>query len=113
MGRDRTAIMKRMPRILLPLSVALAIGGLGAPMVVASESRSAEMSESAPSKEHKEEISTPGRCDRHRHLPIGDHPSVILFIHRATPTLGHAQHDVLETARGHRLPNGLLAPLTC
>lgn len=27
--------------------------------------------------------------------------------------LGHAQHCVILQGRGHRLPNGLLAPLTC
>ncbi len=94
------------------LTAALALL-VGVTLVVIPTIRSTEANESGAAKERGEEPSLTGRLDHARHLRL---EFCGLATMRACPkpqSLGHAQRPVLEPPSGHRLSNGLLAPLTC
>lgn len=95
----------------LPLVVVLLLGGIGAPL--AAMSRSAELEECAPSKNVSEEFSLVHRGHPHRQLRFDAGTKMSALTVLPPLTLGHTQKHVLNSPRGHRLPNGLLAPLTC
>jgi hypothetical protein len=95
----------------IPLAIVLLLGGIGVP--VSAVSRSAELEESAPSKNVSEEFSLVHRGHPHRQLRFDAGSKMSALTIQPPLTLGHAQNQVLRFSRGHRLPNGLLAPLTC
>jgi hypothetical protein len=109
------AIMRYALSILqrLLMSVLLIAGGMCGPLVFAPESRLAEMQENMPAHERSEEYATVGRHDHERQLKLEQRRSAIIFETPACARLGHTQNRVLFAPGGHRLSNGLLAPLTC
>ena len=71
--------------------------------------RASEMNENG--RERVEEPTVARRIDHDRHLHLENR--VAAFLQPARPCLGHAQRQVLDPLPGHRLANGLLAPITC
>jgi hypothetical protein len=108
-------IMRKGLRGLRPalLSMLLIVGGMGGPLVFAPESRSTESQENIPASERSEEFTTLGRFDHERQLKLEQRRLAIIFEVPACSRLGHTQNIVLFVPSGHRLSNGLLAPLTC
>jgi hypothetical protein len=98
---------------LLAAILAFFAGGISGPLLVLADSRTSELQENAPSGERSEELATVNRCDHTRHLrwerlqPA--FTSKITFISE----MGHAPDVATHAPDGHRLSNGLLAPLTC
>jgi hypothetical protein len=94
----------------IPLAVLLLLGGFGAPLAA---SRSAELEETCTAKNRIEELSVGQRVNAHRQLRQ-EASHVTASLTPLTPrSLGHAQNPVFNALGGHRMPNGLLAPLTC
>ncbi len=94
------------------VTVAMAIFA-SATVVVLPTIRSAQSNGNGPSEERSEELSVTRRLDHTRSLRI-DYCRLGTMRSCLMPqSLGHAQRPVLEPLSGHRLPNGLLAPLTC
>jgi hypothetical protein len=88
---------------------------LGILLVAVPVTRASENNERTTPNERCEEFSATGRCDRVRHLAL-EYLRVSHVHSRAVavlPNVGHAQLPDLDPPAGHRLPNGLLAPLTC
>jgi hypothetical protein len=73
--------------------------------------RSSENNERA--NERCEELSFAGRIERVRTLAIEHLRESPMRSLAFVPNVGHAQRPDLDPPRGHRLANGLLAPLTC
>lgn len=76
--------------------------------------RASEQNERTTSSERSEEMSVANRCDRARllaieNLRITNNVRAVLF----TANVGHSQLPDLDPPAGHRLANGLLAPMTC
>jgi hypothetical protein len=95
------------------LSLLLIAGGMGGPLVFAPESRSTEESqESIPTGERSEDFATLGRFDHERHMKLEQRLLAITF-EVPSSHLGPTQNSVMLVPTGHRLSNGLLAPLTC
>jgi hypothetical protein len=94
----------------LPLAVVLFLGGMGMPLV--SSSRFAELEENSPAKTRLEELSIGHRLSPQRQLR-NDVVRLAAHVFLSPRFLGHTQNPILNAPRGHRLPNGLLAPLTC
>jgi hypothetical protein len=94
------------------LSLVLIAGGMGGPLVFAPESRSAETEESVPASERGEEFAALGRFDHERQMKLEQRQLAIAF-EVPSEHLGHTQKSVILVPTGHRLANGLLAPLTC
>ena len=72
--------------------------------------RASEINELA-SRERIEEPTITRRVEHERHLHLENR--VAAFLQPARPCLGHAQCQILHPLPGHRLANGLLAPITC
>jgi hypothetical protein len=89
------------------------IGISGGPLIILSESRSGEAQENAPLNERQEEFASQGRLDHERLMKLEQRRLAIIFLVPASSRLGHTQNAVLLAPSGHRLANGLLAPLTC
>lgn len=95
------------------LSLLLIVGGLGGPLTFAPESRSTEESqESIPTSERSEEFASLGRFDHERQMKLEQRLLAATF-EVPSSHLGHTQNSVILVPPGHRLANGLLAPLTC
>ena len=94
------------------LSLVLIAGGMGGPLVFAPESRSMETEESVPASERGEEFTAMGRFDHERQMKLEQRQLAIVF-EVPSAHLGHTQNSVILVPTGHRLANGLLAPLTC
>lgn len=94
----------------IPLALLLVFGGFSAPLVA---SRISEIEENSPVKNRTEEISHSNRVSLQKTLraDAGGITTALLLPGRAS--LGNTQNPVLSSPRGHRMPNGLLAPLTC
>src|SRR5690349_3931309 len=90
----------------------LMTGTVGGPLIFLPDSRSGESQETAPTSERNEEFTTAGRLDHERQLKLTQRRLAIIF-HVPSAHLGHTQKIVLPAPSGHRLANGLLAPLTC
>lgn len=71
--------------------------------------RASEMNEHG--RERVEEPTVARRIDHDRHLHL-ENP-VAASLQPARPCLGHSQRQILDPHPGHRLANGLLAPITC
>jgi hypothetical protein len=72
--------------------------------------RTAEMNEHG-SRERAEDPTLAHRLELDRYLHCDSRPAA--FLQPAQLSLGHSQRPVLEPPAGHRLANGLLAPITC
>jgi len=94
----------------IPLAVLLLIGGVGAPLVA---SRTAELEETCSAKNRCEELSFGHRVNLHRQLRVHASGVTAALTLLAPRSLGHTQNPVFNALGGHRMPNGLLAPLTC
>ncbi|MFO0790865.1 MAG: hypothetical protein U0805_15515 [Pirellulales bacterium] len=94
----------------------LGLVGMGGPLIALDETRLGTAQEDATSGERQEEFTTSGRSDVVRQIKLESRRLAIVF-EVPTPAsnhLGHTQNAVLLLApSGHRLSNGLLAPLTC
>jgi hypothetical protein len=88
------------------------VGSVGGPLIILSESRGGESQESAPLSERQEEFTTQGRFDHERQVKLEQRRLAIIF-EVPSEHLGHTQNIVLPALGGHRLANGLLAPITC
>src|SRR4029078_6897644 len=87
-------------------------GGIGGPLMIFPDTRSSESQENAPPSERQEEFPTAGRIDHERQIKLEQRQLAIIF-EVPSAHLGHTQNAVLLAPSGHRLANGLLAPLTC
>jgi hypothetical protein len=94
----------------IPLAVLLLLGGIGAPLVA---SRLAELEETCSAKNRVEELSIGHRVNAHRQLRQEAGRMTAALAPLAPRALGHAQNPVFNSLGGHRMPNGLLAPMTC
>jgi hypothetical protein len=113
MSRFLPTIASRLrPALLSSLLVAM-VGVSVGPLLIFSESRSGETQENAPSSERQEEFASQGRLDHERLMKLEQRRLAIIFEVPASSRLGHTQNAVLLAPSGHRLANGLLAPLTC
>jgi hypothetical protein len=110
-GNLRKAV-KNLQSVLLSALLTAALGPLGGPGIFPTTTRPGEIQENAPLSERFEEFTTLGRFDHERLLK---HQRRLAFNHEVTDSshLGHTQNVVLLAPSGHRLSNGLLAPLTC
>jgi hypothetical protein len=110
-----TAIKRKTLSYLQPvvMSVLLIAGGAGGPLVFAPGLRLAELQENMPANERSEEFASVVRFDHVRQIKLERRRSAIIFDIPACSQLGHTQNRVLFAPGGHRLSNGLLAPLTC
>jgi hypothetical protein len=104
--------MKRGKSALLSVLLALVMGGVGGPFLTHPETRSGESQESAPISERQEEFTHLGRFDHERQLKLEQRRQASIF-EVPSSHLGHTQNSVLPAPSGHRLSNGLLAPITC
>jgi hypothetical protein len=107
----RKVATRLQPALMSALLLVMA-GGAGGPLLIFTETRSSESQENAPPSERQEEFTTMGRFDHERHMKQEQRQLAIIF---EVPSvhLGHTQNAVLLAPSGHRLANGLLAPLTC
>jgi hypothetical protein len=98
---------------LLAALLAFFAGGMSGPLLTLADGRSSESQENAPGSERTEELATVNRCDHVRHLrwerlrPAVTSKISVFFDKE------HASDVATHVPDGHRLPNGLLAPLTC
>jgi hypothetical protein len=104
---------RRLQPALLSALLLVMVGGTGGPLVILPEGRSGETQENAPPSERQEEFTTQGRLDHERQVKLEQRRLAIIFEVPASSRLGHTQNAVLLAPSGHRLANGLLAPLTC
>jgi hypothetical protein len=72
--------------------------------------RTAEMNEQG-SRERVEDPTLAHRVELERYLRFASGPGA--FLQPVRISLGHSQRPILEPPAGHRLANGLLAPITC
>lgn len=91
----------------------LAVGGIAGPINVVAGARSTESEQSAPVDERPEEATANSRVDHQRQAKLDQRRVAIIFEEPSSSHLGHTQKSVLFTPSGHRLANGLLAPITC
>jgi hypothetical protein len=106
--------MLRRPRLsirLLATGPSLCGAILGIFLLVVPVTRSSEINERA--SERCEELSLGGRVERVRSLAIETLRGTPLGALTVVANVGHAQRPILDPPVGHRLSNGLLAPLTC
>lgn len=86
---------------------------LGAFLVTVPVSRASEINERADSSERCEELKFSNRHERARSLVMENlrttHVRAVVFMQN----VGHSQLPDLDPPAGHRLANGLLAPMTC
>jgi len=109
-------LQKTMPHLrpaLLSALMVSVVGSMAGPLMVFADSRSSESQENAPPIERQEVVTTVGRHDHARHIKLEQRRLAIIFEVPASTQLGHTQNAVLLAPSGHRLSNGLLAPLTC
>jgi hypothetical protein len=92
----------------IPLSALLLIASAGVPLV-----RAADLEEIAPVKELNLSQSLSHRIEPQRQLRHEAGRICRKLTPSETLPLGHTQNSILNAPTGHRLPNGLLAPITC
>jgi hypothetical protein len=105
-------LAKRLQPALLSVLLVVMACGIGGPLMIFTDSRSSESEENAPPSERQEEFAAFGRFDHERQMKLEQRRLAIIF-EVPSSHLGHTQNAVLEAPSGHRLANGLLAPLTC
>lgn len=111
-------VLRQLTALLQPLFVAaalvVAVGGLGGPILAVADARSgSDSEENRPVDERQEEATANFRADHHRQLKLDQRRLAFVFEVFTPSRLGHTQNRVLFTPSGHRLANGLLAPITC
>lgn len=111
-------LLRKLTTFFQPLFVAavlvMAVGGVGGPILAVAETRfSGDSEKNVPVDERQEESTAHFRIDQHRQLKLDERRLAFAFEVPASAHLGHTQNSVLFTPSGHRLANGLLAPLTC
>jgi hypothetical protein len=94
----------------IPLALLLLFGGIGGPILA---SRIAELEEVCSAKNRCEEQSLGHRVSPQRQLRSEMASLTTVISALIVRPLGHTQKPVFNALGGHRLPNGLLAPLTC
>ena len=94
----------------IALALVLVLSGFGSPFP---SMRSAELEESSQCKCQHEELSLVRRAHSQRELQSEARALSTSLAAISAHPLGRAQSPVLSASGGHRLPNGLLAPLTC
>jgi hypothetical protein len=82
----------------------------GIMMTAAPVVRSTELNEHG-SRERVEDPTLSHRVELERYLRFASGPCS--FLQSDRNLLGHSQRPILEPPAGHRLANGLLAPITC
>lgn len=107
----RKVAMRLQPALISALLFAMAASA-GGPLIVFNEARSSESQEDVPLSERQEEFTPISRFDHERHLKQ-ELRQLAIVVDVPTAHLGHAQNAVFFVPSGHRLANGLLAPLTC
>ncbi len=112
MQKSLRKVASYMQRALLSTLFLMMASGIGGPLLIFPESRSSESQETVPLSEHQEEFTTIGRFDHERHMKLEQRLLATVF-EVPSLSLGHTQNAVLPAPSGHRLSNGLLAPLTC
>jgi hypothetical protein len=112
MQKSLQKVAKHLQRAILSTLLVAMAGGIGGPLMIFPDSRSSESQENAPPSERQEEFATLGRFDHERHMKLEQRRLAIIF-EVPSSHLGHTQNAVLLAPSGHRLSNGLLAPLTC
>jgi hypothetical protein len=112
MQKSLRKVAKHLQRALLSTLLVVMAGGIGGPLMIFPDTRSSESQENAPPSERQEEFTTVGRFDHERHMKLEQRRLAITF-EVPSSHLGHTQNAVLLAPNGHRLANGLLAPLTC
>lgn len=113
MPYSSTPITKRIKAALLPLTLVVLLVGMGVPAMVVPAYRLAEINENLPTKERCEDFSAVGRFDHYRNLRLEQRRTVNTVAPPTRQTLDRAQSAALRSPPGHRLANGLLAPITC
>jgi len=113
MPQKLQTMKNRLQTALLSALLIVMTCGVGGPLMIFSDSRSEETQENAPPSERQEEFTSMGRFDHERHMKLEQRRLAITFEVPASSRLGHTQNAVLLAPSGHRLANGLLAPLTC
>ena len=99
-----------MPAFAAVISVSLFAGSIS--LVAVPLIRTVETSESGSPKERCEDPTLAARVQHERQF-LEFHNNIAAFLQPTRPTLGHAQRPVFAPLPGHRLTNGLLAPMTC
>jgi hypothetical protein len=112
MQKSLRKVAKHLQRAVLSALLVVMAGGIGGSLMILPDTRSDESQENAPSSERQEEFTTAGRFDHERHMKLEQRQLAIVF-EVPSSHLGHTQNAVLLAPSGHRLANGLLAPLTC
>lgn len=110
--------LRKLTAYLQPLFVAAALlvaaGGLCAPILAVADTRStSDSEENLPVDERQEESTANFRVDQHRQMKLDERRLAFAFEISFPARLGHTQNKALFTPSGHRLTNGLLAPITC
>lgn len=103
------AVLRRMGAIAL----ALLLLNSGMSTSLASAGRFSELEENNPASSRCEELTFSHRVSPQRLLRMDAGRALAALSVLSPHMLGHDQHPVLFSLRGHRLPNGLLAPITC
>lgn len=98
---------------LLAAILAFFAGGMSGPLLALADVRSSESQENAPTSERSEEMVTVSRCDHARHLRWERLQPAVTSKISVVFEVGHAPEVATHAPDGHRLSNGLLAPLTC
>jgi hypothetical protein len=112
MQKSLRQVAKHLQRALMSTLLVVVAGGIGGPLTIFPESRSSESQENAPPSERHEEFTTMSRLDYERLMKLEQRRLAIIF-EVPSSHLGHTQNAVLFAPSGHRLANGLLAPITC
>jgi hypothetical protein len=112
MQKSLRKVAKHLQRTVLSTLLVVMAGGIGGPLMIFPDTRSNESQENAPPSERQEEFTTVSRFDHERHMKLEQRRLAIIF-EVPSSHLGHTQNAVLLAPSGHRLANGLLAPLTC
>jgi len=111
MQKSLRKVAKQLQRAILSTLLVVMAGGIGGPLIFP-DTRSNESQENAPPSERQEDFTTMGRLDHERLMKLEQRRLAIIF-EVPSSHLGHTQNAVLFAPSGHRLANGLLAPLTC
>lgn len=102
-GRRRCSL--RLQRLLFAV--------LGSLLLVVPTIRTSELNEIGSANERVENVALTSSADNLRRTTIHGRREAILFTSSIQSRLGRGQHVELLSPDGHRLSNGLLAPMTC
>jgi hypothetical protein len=95
----------------ITMAASLVFGAFGTPLVATV--RLAEIWETSPVNQRTEELTEHGRLDTQRQLRFEERRIALAFYPATSNHLGNTCKPFFSFAHGHRLHNGLLAPITC